>query len=257
MPRPPVRLVLFDVFDTLVTPRLPVHDQYAAEAVRLGLRVTPAGVKAGFRPAFKEMNAQYPLYGKHSVPPLTPEKWWSTLIHKCMVHAGAGASEVDQKGSELAAALLKRFESEVGYRAFEDTMPTLRGLRELGIKTSVVSNADPRINLTLTALGIEDLLSFPPTLSWDVEASKPDREIFARACDACGEAMGEGVIMVGDELEADFGGATGAGIEGRLIRRSGEWSEGAIREAEEDLGSVNVVHSLEEVLAEARARQGA
>lgn len=75
-------------------------------------------------------------------------------------------------------------------------------MRELGIKTSVVSNADPRINLTLTALGIEELLTFPPTLSWDVEASKPDREIFARACAACGEAVGEGVIMVGDELEA-------------------------------------------------------
>ncbi|KAL1408668.1 hypothetical protein Q8F55_005481 [Vanrija albida] len=202
MPRPPVRLVLFDVFDTLVTPRLPVHEQYAAEALRLGLRVTPASVKAGFRPAFKEMNAQYPLYGKHAAPPLSPEQWWSALINQCMLHAGAGAPELEAKGPALASALLGRFESEVGYRAFDDSLPTLRGLRELGIKTSVVSNADPRILLTLTALGIEDLLAFPPTLSWDVEASKPDREIFARACAACGEDMGEGVLMVGDELEA-------------------------------------------------------
>lgn len=75
------------------------------------------------------MNAQFPLYGKHSTPPLTPEKWWSTLIQRCMVHAGAGASEVDKQGGELAAALLKRFESEVGYRAFEDTMPTRKKTR--------------------------------------------------------------------------------------------------------------------------------
>jgi len=40
--------------------------------------------------AFKEMLAAYPLYGKHASPPLTPEAWWSTLIHKCMLHAGAG-----------------------------------------------------------------------------------------------------------------------------------------------------------------------
>lgn len=57
-----VRLVLFDVFgkrlrrafrltpDTLCTPRLPVPEQYAAEAQALGLSVTPAAVKAAFKP---------------------------------------------------------------------------------------------------------------------------------------------------------------------------------------------------------------
>lgn len=54
----------------------------------------------------------------------------------------------------------------------------------------------------LEALSILPLLSHPPTLSWDVEASKPDPTIFRRACEACGEASGEGVIMVGDELKA-------------------------------------------------------
>lgn len=40
-------------------------------------------------PAYKEMTATHPLYGKHSRPPLTPEAWWTALINKCMVHAGA------------------------------------------------------------------------------------------------------------------------------------------------------------------------
>jgi hypothetical protein len=53
---------------------------------------------------------------------------------------------------------------------------------------------------------------------------------------------------------SDFRGATGAGLEGRLIRRLGEWSDGARRHALEDLGSVNVVSSLAEVLDEVRAR---
>lgn len=42
------------------------------------------------------MNATYPLYGKHSTPPLTPESWWTQLIVKCMRHAGAGE---DRKGT--------------------------------------------------------------------------------------------------------------------------------------------------------------
>lgn len=70
------------------------------------------------------------------------------------------------------------------------------------VKTSVVSNADPRILITLDALGISPLLTCKPTLSWDVEASKPDKRIYEAACRACGEEVGEGVLMVGDELEA-------------------------------------------------------
>ena len=67
---------------------------------------------------------------------------------------------------------------------------------------SVVSNADPRILHTLRALDLMPFFSSPPTLSWDVEASKPDARIYLAACKSAGEAPGEGVIMVGDELEA-------------------------------------------------------
>lgn len=75
-------------------------------------------------------------------------------------------------------------------------------MRALGIKVSVVSNADPRILRTLSALQLTQFFTSPPTLSWDVEASKPDRAIYAAACKSAGEEMGEGVIMVGDELNA-------------------------------------------------------
>lgn len=53
---------------------------------------------------------------------------------------------------------------------------------------------------------------------------------------------------------SDFKGATSAGLDARLIRRPGEWSEGAVREAVEDLGGVNVVRGLDEVLEEVRQR---
>ena len=55
---------------------------------------------------------------------------------------------------------------------------------------------------TLDSLDILPLLTYPPTLSWDVEISKPDARIFEHACKACEEVMGEGVLMVGDELKA-------------------------------------------------------
>lgn len=55
---------------------------------------------------------------------------------------------------------------------------------------------------TLDALSILPLLSYPPTLSWDVEVSKPSAEIYRQACQTCQEDIGDGLIMVGDELKA-------------------------------------------------------
>ena len=55
---------------------------------------------------------------------------------------------------------------------------------------------------TIRSLGILDKLSYPPTLSWDVELAKPDPGILLAACKACDEVPGEGVLMVGDELKA-------------------------------------------------------
>jgi FMN phosphatase YigB (HAD superfamily) len=54
----------------------------------------------------------------------------------------------------------------------------------------------------LSALKLDTFCTSPPTLSWDVEASKPDAAIFDAACKSAGEEVGEGVIMVGDELDA-------------------------------------------------------
>jgi hypothetical protein len=86
--------------------------------------------------------------------------------------------------------------------------------------------------------------------------------------------------MVGDELKAyvsyhlhvklvscsagclflirarDYHGALAAGLEARLIRRDGEWSDGAARHVEEDLKGVEVVRSLDELLDEVRLRAG-
>lgn len=39
--------------------------------------------------AFKSMDLEYPLYGKLSTPPISPEEWWTKLITRCLKEAGA------------------------------------------------------------------------------------------------------------------------------------------------------------------------
>lgn len=38
--------------------------------------------------AFPSRNKKHPLYGLHSVPPLTAEQWWTLLIEETMIGAG-------------------------------------------------------------------------------------------------------------------------------------------------------------------------
>jgi hypothetical protein len=45
-----------------------------------------------------------------------------------------------------------------------------------------------------------------------------------------------------------------AGLEGRLIRRGGEWSDGAVRSVEEGLEGVKVIENLHEIIDEVTRR---
>ncbi|WVQ77150.1 hypothetical protein IAR50_006833 [Cryptococcus sp. DSM 104548] len=255
--RKPVRLVLFDVFDTLCTPRLPVHEQYYDEGIKGGLspsHISPSQVRSAFKPAFKKVDASWPLYGKHTTPALTPEEWWGKIIYETYLVAGAPEAELAEKMDGILPNLLARFESDVGYKLFPETIASLQALKDMGVKTGIVSNADPRILRTLESLNILSHITNTPTLSWEVDASKPSPEIYQSACRMAGEEPGEGVIMVGDELKADYQGSTKAGLEGRLIRRPGEWSDGAQRHAAEDLDGVNVIASLDDLVKEIENR---
>jgi hypothetical protein len=53
----------------------------------------------------------------------------------------------------------------------------------------------------------------------------------------------------------DYRGATAAGLEARLLRREGGWSDGARRDKHEQLDDVETIRGLEEIVAEARRRQ--
>jgi hypothetical protein len=47
-----------------------------------------------------------------------------------------------------------------------------------------------------------------------------------------------------------------AGLEARLIRRVGAWSDGAARIAQEDLSGIQTIQSLKDVVDEIRRRNG-
>jgi len=76
---------------------------------------------------------------------------------------------------------------------------------------------------------------------------KPMPEIFMRACSQVG-VKPEETLHVGDELEADYRGGAAAGLRTLLLRRLGPDGDGEHKEEGEDLGGVQVISSLMEVV---------
>ena len=84
---------------------------------------------------------------------------------------------------------------------YPDTAEVLRRLKELGIRTAVVSNIAFDFRSAFTAIGapVDEFV-----LSFEVGAIKPDPKIFNAALDRLGVAP-ERAVMVGDSEEADGG----------------------------------------------------
>ncbi|KAH9894978.1 HAD hydrolase subfamily IA REG-2-like protein [Cubamyces lactineus] len=235
-----IRLVTFDALHTLVTPRLPVYVQYAQTFEPYLGALDPAALKSAFKSALKQVQQEHPVYRGGA------QEWWGDVIRRTAVGAGADPKAVDASLGEIVPRLLKRFSSREGYKLFDDSLETLRRLKELDIRTGMISNTDARMRAV-----IEDLDLIPQLdavlLSEEEGVEKPSCEIFKRACERLGVKAHE-AVHVGDELDCDYQGAQACGLQALLIRRPGPEGDEERKEPGEDLTGVKVVPNLLQVV---------
>ncbi|KIJ18619.1 hypothetical protein PAXINDRAFT_70747 [Paxillus involutus ATCC 200175] len=247
-----IKLVTFDALHTLITPRRPIYVQYSEVfAPFLGV-LSPAALQRSFKATLKQMQKEKPAYQSQS----GAQGWWSEVIKGTAIGAGADATAVEASLDQIVPKLFDRFSSREGYKLFDDTLPVLRQLGEMDVRTALVSNADARMRLVLTDLNISPFLQ-PLLLSEEVGVEKPDVEIFRRAFRHAPlktpVALNQGV-HVGDELRCDYHGARAAGMQALLLRRPGPDGDGENKEAKEDLRNVEVVSSLWGVVDQVRVQ---
>lgn len=161
-------------------------------ATGLADRLTTAGRAGGPRP--------------HRIPPHLAEVWADRDLYAHAHRAAyAGlAATVDTGIDGLPDALYDRILIADGWRLYADTVPVLRGLRELGIPVALVSNIGFDVRPVAADLGFAELID-EFVLSFEVGYCKPDRAIFEKAC-AVLRADPERTLMVGD-TPADAGAA--------------------------------------------------
>jgi len=195
-----------------------------------------------FKSALKQLQIEKPVYrgadGAHG--------WWSDVIRRTAIGAGADPQAVDGSLSEIVPRLMTRFSSKEGYKLFDDSLPVLRELRTMNVRTALVSNTDSRMHAVLRDLDVASYLN-PIVLSEEMGVEKPSPDIFLRAChdpNANHIPEPEECVYVGDELDCDYRGARATGMHALLVRRPGPEGKGERKEEGENLNGVEVINGL-------------
>jgi len=131
----------------------------------------------------------------------------------------------DELGLDIAAEhALTALTEAIVFHAYDDVTPTLDGLREAAVATAVVSNWDCSLPGTLHDVGIDIPIVVDSATSG---SAKPDPAIFHRALERLG-VQPDRALHVGDLHTTDGEGARAAGVDVRILDRSGVAGPGTI-----------------------------
>ncbi len=206
MARQPIRAITIDALGTLLELLPPAPRLQAALRERLGVEVSEA--EAG-----RAMKAEIGYYRAHL---------WMGRDAAGLAQLRRACAEVLRDALDLdvdLGALTDTLLAAIRFEPFPDTVPALEALRAAGVRLVAASNWDVSLHEQLERTGLTPLLDGAIS-SAEVGAPKPDAEIFVRALALAG-ARPEEALHVGDDVEADVGGALAAGLEPVLIDRDG------------------------------------
>ncbi|XP_069868084.1 haloacid dehalogenase-like hydrolase domain-containing protein 3 [Dipodomys merriami] len=205
-----IRLLTWDVKDTLVRLRRPVGEEYATKARAHGLAVEPTALGRAFGQAYKAQSHNLPNYGLSQG--LTSRQWWLDVVLQTFHLAGVQDA---QAVAPIATQLYEDFSSPSTWQVLEGAETTLKGCRKRGLKLAVVSNFDRRLEDILVGLGLREHFDFVLT-SEATGWPKPDPRIFHEALRL---AQMEPAVAahIGDNYHCDYQGARAAGMHSFLI----------------------------------------
>jgi len=141
-------------------------------------------------------------------------KYWIRYDSSVLERLGV----VDEKG-DLVREVHEKWFDFADIKLYLDSETTLRKIREMGIKTGIISNAyEEEIHQVLSRARLR-MKMFDVAVGADtVHRRKPHRDIFVYALRRL-RVRPEEAMFVGDEVNADYRGAEEAGLRSLLIMR--------------------------------------
>ena len=201
-----ITTVFFDAGGTLVKPKEDVGQVYARTGRRYGLDVDSNELLASFLATFHEQKLD-------GLP--QDKRWWQDVVGKTFGRFGGGSDPL-----ALFEELYAHFTDPASWELFPCALDTILELKRRGYGTALISNWDDRLPELLAGLGLDALLD-PIVISYRVGAEKPAPLIFETALEEARVPPSAG-LMVGDDYDADVGGARAIGMSTVLVRRPGQ-----------------------------------
>ncbi|KAM9176244.1 haloacid dehalogenase-like hydrolase domain-containing protein 3 [Mergus octosetaceus] len=206
-----LRLLTWDVKDTLLRLRQPVGQSYSAEAQAHGLRVQPQALSEAFREAYGAQSRRFPNYGRGQG--LSSKQWWLDVVQQTFRLAGV---RKDGVLSLMAENLYRDFCSVRNWELLPGAAETLSRCCQRGLRMGVVSNFDNRLEDILAQCDLRQHFEFVLT-SEAVGFAKPDRRIFEKAL-RLGGVLPEQAAHIGDDYTRDYRAAREVGMHSFLLR---------------------------------------
>ena len=238
----PIRLVTFDLYDTLIELSPTRWDRLGGVLSSLAIPHDTNRLMAGDLIAedywtetnTERPNRDRPIEEQRAIRTEYLRRWLAAC--DVVVDDDVLAGVYDRYRAEYETQVRQAVPGIVdGYRVFEEVVPVLRRLAEAGIMLAVISNADEDVTDFCHRLAFADemdLIVTSATEGWE----KPDVRVYQVTLERLG-VRPEEAIHVGDQPRSDVVGALDTGMRAALLDRYGRHDPAAHR--------VPVVQSLD------------
>ena len=246
----PIRLVTFDLYDTLIELEPSRWDRLSGVLSARGIPHDPALLKAMDLVAedyWTEINTIQPIRDREAdvqdeIRIQYMRRWLSAANVVVDYDAVAGIrnayrAEYETRARQSIPGIVD------GYRVFPDVNRTMQRLRAAGVHCAVISNADDDVTEFCTRLQFAHEMDLIVTSAL-VGFEKPDVRTFQAALEPL-DVAGPDALHIGDQPRSDIVGALASGMRAALIDR--------YRRHDPAAHSVPIVHSLDDLADEVLA----
>jgi putative hydrolase of the HAD superfamily len=208
-----IKAVFFDFYNTLATHHPPREEAWVNACREFGIELDA-------RTLFNSLPAA-DMYWRDEESRLPVDK--RTMEEKIELYTEYATRILREAGAEVSREtalqiMAKLREHKWELKAYDDTLPTLKELKNRSLIIGLVSNVVQDMESKYAELGIKAYLDFKVTSS-EVGYDKPRPEIFMAALKKA-QVKPEESIFVGDQYHLDIVGARGVGMKGVLIDRN-------------------------------------
>jgi putative hydrolase of the HAD superfamily len=207
-----IEIVFFDAGETLLHPDPSFHELFADVCTRKGYEVDVdqvLAVQQRLAPHLVELAEETGIVAP-SLDAGDSLTFWSHLYRRLL-------GELGIEDESLVTDMYTTFSSSSSYRLFDDVLPALERLTEMGYRLGLISNFEEWLEEMLVELEVGHLFDVS-IISGSEGMEKPDPEIYRRALTKAG-VEASAAVHVGDSPANDITPAVEVGITAVLLDR--------------------------------------